>query len=246
MRVWHARANTIFLFLVILIGMTLPAHAQRKNISGMEKGVLAFYKISGLKPNFDKWAKISLNPKQHNMNIPDDLIEQEKLRLQYGLGTYNPDREILEIQTTILSEVITQNNKKYLASHFPGKSALAAPYFPYQAGYTMVAVVMNDLEKYMLLKLDDTLYQKIKLLMPETGQESELHLDLHFRPVDADQEPIQLDGYDQHIMLAEIAHIAFHKPALAGQRESVLLWEYYAPWYLSRDEQTLLNILEDR
>ena len=81
MRVWHARANTIFLFLVILIGMTLPAHAQRKNISGMEKGVLAFYKISGLKPNFDKWAKISLNPKQHNMNIPDDLIEQEKLRL---------------------------------------------------------------------------------------------------------------------------------------------------------------------
>tara|TARA_B100000780_G_scaffold276352_2_gene244753 strand:- start:283 stop:963 length:681 start_codon:yes stop_codon:yes gene_type:complete len=226
--------------------MTLPAHAQRKNISGMEKGVLAFYKISGLKPNFDKWAKISLNPKQHNMNIPDDLIEQEKLRLQYGLGTYNPDREILEIQTTILSEVITQNNKKYLASHFPGKSALAAPYFPYQAGYTMVAVVMNDLEKYMLLKLDDTLYQKIKLLMPETGQESELHLDLHFRPVDADQEPIQLDGYDQHIMLAEIAHIAFHKPALAGQRESVLLWEYYAPWYLSRDEQTLLNILEDR
>jgi len=220
--------------------------AQRKSLTGMEKGVLAFYKLSGLTPDFNKWVKADLNPEGDHNPIPRELIEQEKLRLQYGLGTYDPEREILKIHTDILSELITQNNEQYLASYFPGKSAFEVPYFPYQAGNTTVAVVMNDLGKYMLLKLEEALYQKIKILLIETESANTLSLDLHFRPVDAQKEPIKLDGHDQHIMLGEIAYIAFSKPPLAGQQEPSLLWEYYAPWYMDTQKQDLLTILESR
>lgn len=245
MSLTHIRANKIILCLFLMaISLSLPAYAQKKNITGMEKGVLAFYKLSGMNPHFDKWVKTNLTELYGNNPVPTEIFEQEKLRLQYGLGTYDPEREILKINTTVLSQHISSNAKTYLASRFPGKAAQKAPYFPYKAGHTWVAVIINNLEDYLVLELDKEDKQKISMLMPQHDQSTKLNMELHFRPVSAQSEPIQVDGLKQYPMLGEIAYLAFKKPALAGQKEDSVIWEYFAPWYRSADEQNLLDILE--
>ena len=242
----RARANKILLCLLLIGCVSTPAFAQKKNISAAEKAVLAFYKLSGLKPDFDKWVRVALNPTESHNPIPEDLIIQEKLRLQYGLGTYDPEREILKIHTTLMGQIIEKDGKFYLASHFPGKGALEAPYFPYNAGNVWVAVIINELENFLLLELDEEHRQKMAMLLPEHNKPYELNLELFYRPTSAQQEPLQMDGLSQYIMLGEIAYIAFKKPALAGQQNDSALLEYYAPWYMDTEEQDLLQILESR
>ena len=241
-----ARANKILLCLLLMACIATPAFAQKKNISSSEKAVLAFYKLSGLEPDFDKWALAALSLGKDHDQISEEIIIQEKLRLQYGLGTYDPPREILKIYTTFMGQIIEKDGKSYLASHFPGKGALEAPYFPYTAGHVWVAVVINGLEKFLLLELDEEHKQKISMLMPEHNRPYELKLELFYRPVSAQKDPIKMDGQEQHIMLGEIAYIGFKKPGLAGQIKDSPLLEYYAPWYMDDEEQDLLKILESR
>lgn len=242
----RASANKILLCLCLIGCLTVPAYAQKKNINGAEKAVLAFYKLSGVTPDFEKWINTNFKNKYGHNPPPPELFEQEKLRLQYGLGMYDPEREILKINTTVISQFITKGNKTYLASIFQGENAMETPYFPYNAGHVWVAVLINDLEDYLLLELDEEQQKKISALLPAHNKPYNIELTLYFRPVSAQPEPMQIDGLEQHIMLGEIAYIGFKKPGLTWQEDDGLLWEYYAPWYMGTEKQDLLDILESR
>lgn len=237
-----------YVFLAMLCALcwdASPAAAQKKNISNAEKVIVAYHRLSGKTPDFERWTKTTLGKQDQAVNVTPEEFEQERLRLQYGFGTYDPPNEIFRIKTKVLSRVVQSNGKSYLATHFPYEKAMNAPYFPYRSDYIDIAVVINKLADYLVLELKDESAEKAALLLPDNGQDYVMSMEIHYRPSDAEKDPVILDGRTQHLLLGEIAYLGIHKPVIEGSGNASPIWEYFAPWHLNKNEQDLLDILNN-
>lgn len=239
------RLLIILIALIISNGFAADSYAQRKNITSQEKGVLAFYRITGLKPNITQWITTSKDYKAMPQNLAADYLEQEKLRLQWGLGTFNPQEDYLEVNTKILTSIIEKDGKSYLASHFPDRSALNPPYFPHNIADIWVALVVKDLKDFMVLELDEEQQERIGGYLTKDKKEHELNIKIVSRVISADKDPLLIDGVQQFMMLGEVAYISFSFPDF-HQSQDKLLWEHYEEWYMDESKQDLMKILESR
>lgn len=235
----------LLLLCVISFSHINQALAQNKTISWNEKGVLAFYKITGKKHDFEAKIKNSKDYKRMSNDAAQQYLEEELLRLQWGLGTFDPNNDFLKLNTTILSSVIENDGKYYLASNFPGRSALDPPYFPYNMFDMWVALMLRNIEDYMLIEISEDEKNRIRGYLPATQDKHEVALNITYRVSSGDPKPIVLDGVEQYMMLGDIAEIEFYLPVFHQSRD-LTLWEHTEDWYLSSDEQDLLKILEGR
>lgn len=244
MVIYNMRIVSLFFTFTLLFSMA-TAFAQNKSISWNERGVLAYYKITGKTPDFQTMI---MHTKEYQAMPPDiarQYLEEEKLRLQWGYGTFNPDKDFLSIKTKIISRILNKEEQYYLASNFPGKSAFDPPYFPYNLYDTWVALKLKDIADYMLLPLDKENHDRISGLLGEENPEHEITLEIKYRVKTGDPKPIELDGLQQHMMLGEIAQFTMLLPGFHQSRDKII-WEYIAPWYMDEDEQDLIKILESR
>lgn len=247
----HFRKEIQYLLLILLVitacsALPQTAHAQRKNISAREMGILTFYKLSGMKPDFYEW--INQNPAYVNMSKTDKLEanifrEEEVLRLQWGLGTLNPETNFMHISTEIIGTLLHSKGKDYLGVTFTGKRERGEPYFPYSIGKLSVAVIMKDIKNFMVLELSPDSLAKIKGYMPANTKYAKLNLRITYRGISAETTPIKLDGVNQYTMLGEIAHWEVFLPQ-SGNSELVSIWEYMEPWYRTEEEDDLIRMLE--
>lgn len=234
-------------FIFALHNVTL---AQNKTISWNEQGVLAYYKITGRKNDFEKKIKASdqfaeLNKSKATAAAAQQYLEEELLRLQWGLGTFNPEKDFLKIKTKLQSSILKDGDKYYIASNFPGRSAINPPYFPYNMLGVNVALMLHNIEKYMLIEISEEQKNRIAGYLPDTQDKHEIQLNIVYRVISGDKEPIMLDSIEQQMMLGDIAKFELILPVF-HQSQDLTLWEYTADWYLSSDEQDLLKILEGR
>lgn len=241
LRVWAI----LILTCVTSFSHTNQALAQKKTISWNEQGVLAYYKITGRKNDFEQKIKATDTFEQMPNEAAQQYLSEELLRLQWGLGTFNPEKDFLTIKTTILTSIIENEGKFYLASNFPGRSALDPPYFPYNMFDIWVALMLRDIDKYMLIEISQEQKDRIAGYLPSDKDQHEVALNITYRVSSGDPEPIIIDGVEQHMMLGDIAKLEIILPVFHQSQDQVL-WGYTADWYLSSDEQDLLKILEGR
>lgn len=236
----------IFLCLLI-IALSAPAFAQRKNISDQEQGVLTFYRLSGIDPDFENW--IDLNADYQSMKTIDPVIAEdyryeELLRLQYAFGTIDLDNNYLDIQTDVLGSLVTQDNKNYLILRFSDKTS-NEPYFPYNAANIWVAVIIKDISKFMNIPLSEEEMMRIQNYFPKNTEGSHLKLEITYRAISSQDKPVLIDGIEQFIMLGEIAQWTL-RPANFNQSHNDILWEFIAPDYRTEGENDLINMLQGR
>lgn len=237
-----------FIFLLSLLFFAVdmaPAHAQNKRITSQELGVLAFYKITGLEAPIDHWSKNSKTYKSMPAAPAKQYYEEEKLRLQWGLGTFNPNDDYLTIQTKINTTLLEKDDTGFMVSNFPGRSALDPPYFPHNIQNTWVALVLKDIKEFMTLEVNSQAKERLASYLTPEQPSYILDLKIVVRVLSGDRKKINMDGLDQYSMLGDIAHISFSFPEF-HQSKNKLLWEYHAPWYMDQNEIDLLKILDSR
>jgi hypothetical protein len=243
------KIQLILLFSAVIAILSLSsvdAFAQRKNISGQEMGLLTYYKLTGLDPDFKSW--VTSNPvykdmAKTNKNLARIFMEEEILRLQWGLGTIDPLDTFMNIETVILGKVVSKNDRKFLAIAFPDQKRSGDPYFPYNIAKIWVAVIMKDIKAYTFLELPDKSLKILENYAPDVDRAFPLQLRFTYRGVSAEKKPIKLDGLKQHIMLGEIAHWEVFIPETSANPAQIL-WEHLEPWYLTEEEDELINMLK--
>lgn len=241
LRIWAI----LFLSCAVLLSHSNQAFAQKKTITWNEQGVLAYYKITGRKNDFEKKIRNSKGYDDMPKDAAEQYLQEELLRLQWGLGTFDPDKDFLTLKTSVQTSIIENEGKYYLASNFEGRSAMDPPYFPYNMFDMWVALMLRDIDKFMLLEITEEQKNRIEGYLPKDQEKHEVALEIVYRVSSGDPEPIMLDGVEQHMMLGDIAKFAMVLPVF-HQSQDLTLWEYIAPWYLTNDEQDLLKILEGR
>lgn len=237
----------LLILAIIAVSLAFPstAYAQRKSISAQEMGLLTFYKLSGLKPDFGAWIKdnpLYKETSKTNKGLAEMFWEEEVLRLQWGLGVIEPDKNFMHIQTEAIGTLIHSKGKDYLGITFLGKRGKGEPYFPYSIGSVWVAVIMKDIKKYMLVDLDTETLAKIKQHLPANITKAKLDLKITYRGISAETQPMKLDGVNQHIMLGEIASWKIFLPQ-PDNTKPVLIWEHIEPWYRTEEEDELIKML---
>lgn len=237
--------TSFFLSLLCFAVSLSPAFAQSKKITSQELGVLAFYKITGIDPPIEYWIKNNKTFKSMPPEAAKQYFEEEKLRLQWGLGTFNPNEDFLTIHTKINTGLIEKDDKGFMVSNFPGRSALNPPFIPYNIDQTWVAFVLRDIQKYMTIEVDNTTKERLGSYLTPEQPSYILDLKIVARVLSGDRKPVKVDGLDQFSMLGDIAYISFSFPEF-HQSTDKLLWEYHAPWYMDKDEIDLLKILDRR
>ena len=220
-----------------------PAYAQNKKITSQELGVLAFYKITGLSAPIDHWIKNSQIYKSMPAATAKQYYEEEKLRLQWGLGTFNPNEDYLSIRTKINTTLIEKGDEGFMVSNFPERSALDPPFFPHNIENIWVALILKDIKKFMTVEVGNQIKERLAAYLTPEQPSYILDLDIVVRVLSGDRKKIKIDGIEQYSMLGDIAHISFNFPEF-HQSKDKLLWEYHAPWYMDQNEIDLLKILD--
>lgn len=244
MTVFNLRAIAILCFVMLCMSYT-HSWAQNKQISWNEHGVLGFYKVTGMKPDFKSMITATPEFKAMPQDVAQQYLNEELLRLQWGLGTFSPEDTYLKINTKVKTSIIETDGKFYIASNFPGKSALNPPYFPYNLYDVWVALMLRDIKDYMLIEIDAEQKQRIEGFLPASEEKHDVLLKITYRISSGDPKPIMLDGMEQYMMLGDIAQFTMTMPVF-HQSQNQILWEYTADWYLDSNEQDLLKILEGR
>ncbi|TVQ85912.1 MAG: hypothetical protein EA357_00005 [Micavibrio sp.] len=221
------------------------ALAQRKTFTGQESGVLTFYKLSGLTPNFESWILASEKYASLWPENKKQYFDEEMLRYQWLIGTLNPSHNFLTIHTEVDAKVLRDGEKSAIAIDFPGRVSSAGLYFPYNIHDIWVAVILENIKQYMLMPISSIEYNRIRGYLPASEDEHKLQLRITYRGISAQTKPMKIDNLEQYIMLGEIAHWSLELPDF-HQSQDKTLWEYVAPWYRTEHEHALIQMLEGR
>jgi hypothetical protein len=228
------------IFTMFLLCLALPALAQKKEVSETDKAVFSFFKLSGGNPAYETWV---MNSEPYQTSFADPILqsqiyEVELLRLKYGFGTYDVKEEFIKIRTPVKLMLHDQiEGQTTMSFMFPKAGQGNVPYFPFPYGKEWIALIVNDLQEFLNLPMpEEQAKQAAETLTLNKIYEGEIVL--HVRATEADdREPLKLDGTEQWLLMGETGHFEL----LADGKK---LAEYTAPWYYSRAENDLLNLIE--
>ena len=223
---------------------SLSAHAEyRPDITDREKAVFAFFKVTRGTPFFDSWIRTSDTylsaPKSHQ----EEVYEAEAMRLKWGFGTYDEKTDFLKISTRVFLQLQTGADGASLNFKFPGSESEEIPIFPYPYGADWITLAIDDLYNFTSVPLGPKQYELVASQL-EPGKIYKGSLKMRIRPLTGDAAtPLLVDGVNNWLMMGDTAYIEFlYTPS--GAKDSVVLWSYTAPWYLTDSEEVLLNLLE--
>lgn len=211
-----------------------------------EKGVFAFFRLGGNPPDYDYWIKSS----KYFNDLPEDEKEKffikESLRLGSGYGAFDPDKELLFINTAVmvLYTKPSEDKASRFYFHFPDKDSKFIPTFSYPYGENQwVSLIVNRLAYFADIPLTQEQFNLVSEHLPNNNEEYKAILTIHVRPTKADtSKPIEMRSIKQWIMIGEIAYM---KCEVESEKTGNIqkLWDYVAPWY--QEEFKILNMRED-
>ena len=232
-----------FCFLVVCFCVSPSVAEVNVKIHEAEKAVFAFFKLASHVPEFEKWSESFTPDEPMGDNDLRTFHEQQKLRLQWGFGTYEEHKDFLKLRTPVTVELLERDGKKALVTTLDNYSDSELVYFPYVYTDQTIGLVVNSLRRKNKVPLDDVHYAQIlKSLGGQT--KASVSLRLKVRPLDADMsEPLIVDNRNVWVLEGDVAYMAYEVKDAAGQYQRFIT--YNAPWYLSDSEKELMDILEE-
>jgi len=231
---------------VILAGAAAAAAQTPAHFTEQEKAVLSYYKLSGVKhPDFAPYVLETGRYKKTPEKERKKVFEQEMHRMQWGMESFDPGANFLNIKTAVEVKLAPpQGGKSVLSFQFPNEGSDYIPYFPYQLGREWIALLVEDLPAFSRMELTPAQFAFIERHIPADGQPYPALLRMEVRPVAADNgSPFELGGYKQWLMMGDIASLKFNLEQ-RHNGEEITLWEYGAEWHSASANKELLPLLE--
>ena len=227
----HASAQ--FILSILLLCFAGMAFAQGGEVTENDKAVFAFFTLNGHTPAYEQWIENS--PKYLAETTYDgkrEVLEAELLRLKWGFGTYNVERDFIKIRTPV--KLLIQGN--HLAFSFHEASGRNVPYFPFPYGKEWIAMIINDIDP--LFELELTPAEKARTANLPKNVVFDGEIVLHLRPIKADNDAThKLDGTDHWLMMSDTGRLELLS-------EGTALATYTAPWFLESAEKGSLPSLK--
>lgn len=240
--------TVLFLAVLALFQAAAPAARADLEISEEEKAVFSFFRMSGGTPDYDTWIVNSPRYAGAPEPLKNAVREEEDVRLKWGFGTFEPQKDFLKIETEIVLRFTGGEEGTGVRIGFPGSRDGEAPYFPYDYGREWIALIIDDLENFIHIPL--TGEEQARMLEKlgegrEPGESFTARLRLRIRPLSADAKtPLVLRKKEKFWLLrGDIAYLAIEVPPLKKGAAGTAVFSYTAPWYLSATEADLLKLL---
>lgn len=225
------------------------AHSQGLQFSDTEKVGFAFYQFANAEPDFDSWVE---NTEEYRKAKPVDkqkLMQTETQRLRNAFYHYIPDQDLIKF--SVRAKVTVSNY--YHRSQMEGVKTdvkitledIPENYFPFQLGDMWIAVVAQDLEKFLDQTMTGPQYRefakKIGFDKRIYALQEVLNIEFRLRPLSADgDEPIMLADIPMWLMLAEIGSMEAWMNVGNNQRQYVM--EHFADWYIPEEQSKLMDL----
>lgn len=226
--------------------MSVPASAQYDpEITQSEKAIFAYFKLTQGTPFFDPWIKGSSVYKKTPPARQEGFYEEELMRLKWGFGTFDEKEQFLEISADTYMQLNKTKDGPVLSFKFINSGSEEIPYFPYPYGDEWVALVINDLAYFTSVPLGPKQLETVATYF-EPGKIYKGAVRMRIRPVSADATaPLLVDNGNFWLMMGDTAYFEFlYAPPESAQKLNI--WSYTAPWYLSENEELLIDMLENR
>ncbi|MGH1404255.1 MAG: hypothetical protein ACRBDL_08415 [Alphaproteobacteria bacterium] len=217
------------------------------DVTEKEKAVFAYFRAANIPPDYDFWIQ-----SQGTYNaLPEAKQERylidEMLRLGRGYSLYDNERDILNIQASIISKYIPGNEDSpspRLIFDFFNADEQYIPTFDYPYGTDSISLIVNNLAHFSNLKLKEAQDTVIKERIPYQNDYFDAVIDLRIRVryVDFARSIRKRNGNTQWVMVGEIAYIKCTVNSFFGQKDADL-WDYVAPWY--EDELRLATMPDE-
>ena len=230
-----------FLFCFFMLSvMIFPAHAVVDvSIGDDEKPIFAYFRLIERLPDFEYWVKNSSRYiKSTTEQSRDFAYDSEMKRLQWGFGTYDETKEFLRIRAPVELRLSKDEAGKHRL-HFTlvGFENSEFPFFPFSYGQMSVALLIKDLDRFNNLKISDVNYSRVSSHF-EDQDVLRAYVKIRVRPLSADvSEPIVIDNEHFWGLSGDIAYFSYEL------EDAQRLVSYTAPWYLSKSENELLDLL---
>ena len=235
----HNRFSLLLAVLIsALIAMPTLSQAQKRlKFSTTEDVAIAFYKTGGVVPNFERWIK----QRDPYINTPwarmDGVYKQELSRLQLAYRNFKPKNDYLLIRTFVRLITEKETNDEGKEIYKLKTVFIKAPdalYFPYDFLDERIMVMPEKLDLHLENIITKQQYDYISEAIPHSAKNTMI-IRLLSKKADI-KRPYMIDGMQQWLFLADIASLEI------WSRQSRLLWEFTAPWYVS-PHTTRLNDL---
>jgi hypothetical protein len=231
---------------LMLMLYPISVQAQKKTYSNSERTVLAFFKASKHDPDFEYLAENLARYRGLDEEAKQQFKDEEKIRLEWIFAHVQPDKDMLDIKTTMSGGLIAENGQNFLMLDIPGGKTEDPPFFPFNIANVWVAVLLDDIDRFLKIPLSENEYKKLHALMPSQDKTYNLKTSIAYRILRAEpQEPINMGKRKYWLMLGEVGHWSVSLADTAPDQTKIL-WDYYAPWYLNADEVDLIKMLNDR
>lgn len=237
----------IVIFLFFTCFSISNSHAEvRVKVSEEERVVFAFFKKAGRLPEFNRWA----NTIEYHLDVVTKqdrqerkiFYEQQRLRLQWGFGTYDETKQFLPIRTPATLSLVHDGEKKQLNYTLDNYVDQEFMFFPYEYTDQIIGIVIPELHAKGTIELDDQQFEEVSGNFD--GQDV-LHASMRIlvRPLEAElKKPFIVDNRNVWPLVGDIASFSFDKKGNDLDYQKFLY--YTAPWYLTSDEERLRNLLE--
>lgn len=231
------RACTLWLCLGAFI-FSVPAAAQNKalTLSTGEDVAMAFYKMAGERPAFDKWIKA--NPPYNTTPLAgrEEVYKKEKDRLSKKWDSLDLQKNYLTVKATVRARLLgSEGQKRQLEIRLPGGEV---DYFPYLFMNEQYALIPDKLQSLLTAIPTE---QELSFMTRHLGpMYKKFFLTIQLKPVQADTSGTHLiDNHPQWLFLSNVASLALWSPS------GFLLWEYSAPWFITPSTDTLNDLYQD-
>lgn len=218
-----------------------PAWARAGDPDIAEDVAIAFFKAGDTNPDFDLWAKNSMEYKVASPARAAEVLQVEKQRLLKKWRAYNPEENVLEVKGNVnveLKAFTTKEGEEQYWMHMGFKEGEIS-YFPYKYQKYLFAVIPQQIESLMIQQLQKEQYM---LIRKDFGEKDFgiATLTLQLKPVKSyTQQPYVIDDKEQWALLCDIATMA-----LAAQGTGQSMWNYSADWYVSPVRQELQDLYQ--
>ncbi len=211
-------------------GVNFPAPRRMTDLekpSTSHEVALLYYKMNGIRPNFEEWITNDNRYIGAQTNQRAALMMTEKTRLSRNYEELVVKQAYLKVRIQV-SATVTRSKlgATVLKVEFPGKGAV---YFPYTVGGQNIAVIPNGIDIYREVPLtpDQATYLQTKL--DPSGRTTMV---LELVPVTADnKQQMLLDDTPQWLLLAEIGYISLYNNLMEN------IWSLQAPGYERRSQK---------
>ncbi len=240
---------TLLLYNIFAISQSKADEYFSTIIYPEDKAVFAFFRAAKDAPDFDTWIKNGERYKSSPKENRRIFLIKEKLRLGYGFGRYDNDKNLLELSINILAKYIPKTEgeeeggaQPRIIFSIPSLNSNQTPTFNYPYGNDFISLIIKKLQLFSDLQLNEIQNNAIIKKVPYEDDVFDATLKISVRIDKADTDkPIEIGRINQWIMMGKIAYLKCEIDQHYNGTEYTL-WDYIAPWY--EEEFRIKNIPE--